>query len=126
MEEIYSNILYVIISCVVTYSLIVPTSHIFGLENSNPVNGSIDPSETSQSVATTEQTPKDVSQNVETAKSEPQKANDPISEQESSKQSEQTIKLLPVPTGHPTSSSQNKQLKFLPGPTGHLQEELGL
>ena len=68
MEEIYSNILYVIISCVVTYSLIVPTSHIFGLEDSNPVNGSIDPSETSQSAATTEQTPKDVSQNVETAK----------------------------------------------------------
>ena len=86
MEKIYSNIFSLIISCIVTYSLIVPTSHIFGLEDSTPVNGSINPSETSQSAATTEQTSKDNAPNVETAtKSEPQKANDPISEQETSK-----------------------------------------
>jgi hypothetical protein len=112
MEEIYSNILSVIISCVVTYSLIVPTSHIFGLEDSNPVNGSVDPSETSQSAATTEQTPEDVSQNVETAtKSEPQKANDPISEQESYKQSEQTTKASSSTDRTPLSKQSEQTTK---------------
>ena len=93
MEKIYTNILSLIISCVVTYSLIVPTSHIFGLEDSTSANGSVKPSESSQSPSTTEQTSTDSSLNVETtSESEPQKADDANSEKETTKQLDQTTK----------------------------------
>ena len=97
MEEIYSNILYVIISCVVTYSLIVPTSHIFGLEDSNPVNGSINPSETSQSARLLQN--KHLRMYHRTSKQQKVSLRKP------------TIRL--ANRNHP--SSQNKQLKLLPG-----------
>ena len=93
MEKIYTNILSLIISCVVTYSLIVPTIHIFGLEDSTSANGSVKPSESSQSPSTTEQTSTDSSLNVETtSESEPQKADDANSEKETTKQLDQTTK----------------------------------
>ena len=81
MEKIYATILSLIISCFVAYSLIVPTSHIFGLEDST-VNRLVGASNPLQSATTTEQTSNDSPQVVEpTSKSEPQKVGDPKSEQ---------------------------------------------
>src|SRR6476620_10929556 len=93
MEKIYSNILSLIISCLVTYSLIVPTSHIFGLEDSTGINSSANPSGLQPFDTTTEQTSKFNAQDSETTSgSEPQKADDANSEMGSSEQSEQTVK----------------------------------
>ena len=91
MEKTSKTILSLIISCVVTYSLVVPTSHIFGLEDSSAVNGSIDPSGPSQLSSNTEQTSKVNAQDVGTTSgSEPQKADEANSEKGLSEQSEQT------------------------------------
>ena len=96
MEKIYATILSLIISCFVTYSLIVPTSHIFGLEDSTVVNSLSDASNTPQSATTTEQTSNDSPQEVEpTSKSEPQKVGDPKGEQGSSEQSGLNEKVFP-------------------------------
>ena len=93
MEKTSKTILSLIISFVITYSLIVPTSHIFGLEDSSAVNGSIDPSGPSQSSSNTEQTSKASAQDSETTGiSEPQKADDANSEKGSSEQSGQTVR----------------------------------
>jgi len=92
MEKIYATILSLIISCFVTYSLIVPTSHIFGLEDSTAVNSLVDASDPLQSATITEQKSKDNPQEVETTTSEPQKVDDPNSEQGSSEQSGQNKK----------------------------------
>jgi hypothetical protein len=106
MEKIYTNILSLIISCIVTYSLIVPTAHIFGLEDSTSVNGSVNPSESSQSATTSEQTSVDSAQNVETtSKNEPQKVDLANSEQETAKQSEQT-----TTASSSTASKQSQQI----------------
>src|SRR6476619_6128360 len=71
MEKNYANILSLIISCLVTYSLIVPTELIFGLEDSTLVNISVDPSDRLQSAdTTTEQTPNGHAQDVKLSKSE--------------------------------------------------------
>ena len=132
MEKTSKTILSLIISCVVTYSLIVPTSHIFGLEDSSAVNGSIDPSGPSQLSSNTEQTSKVNAQDVGTTSgSEPQKVDDANSEKGSSEQSEQTVRdssvltILTVLTRHVYPHSQNKQLKLLPVLTTHLREEWG-
>lgn len=101
MEKTSKTIFSLIISCLVTYSLIVPTSPIFGLEDSSTDNASINPSEVSQSITKSEQTSNDNTQDVvTTSRSEPQKADDPNSEQGLSEQSEQTVKALPPPTIH--------------------------
>ena len=93
MEKTSKTIFSLIISCLVTYSLIVPTSPIFGLEDSSTDNASINPSEVSQSITKSEQTSNDNTQDVvTTSRSEPQKADDPNSEQGLSEQSEQTVK----------------------------------
>lgn len=92
MEKIYTTILSLIISCFVTYSLIVPTSHIFGLEDSTAVNSLVDASDPLQSATITEQKSKDNPQEVEPTTSEPQRVDDPNSEQGSSEQSGQNEK----------------------------------
>lgn len=93
MDKVYSTILSLTISCFVTYSLIVPTSHVFGLEDSTAVNSLVDASDPPQSATTTEQTSKDNTQEIVTrSNSEPQKVDDPKSEQGSTEQSEQTTK----------------------------------
>ena len=84
MEKSSKTIFSLIISCFVAYSLIVPTSHIFGLEDSTLP----DSSERSQSPTIRHQISTDNIQDLEISSSEPQKADDPISEQGSSKQSE--------------------------------------
>ena len=105
MEKIYANILPLIISCIVTYSLVVPTAHIFGLEDSTSADGSVNPSESSQSAITTEQTSTDSAQPVEsTSKNEPQKVDVANSEQETTKQSEQT-----TTASSSTASKQSEQ-----------------
>ena len=120
MEKIYANILSLIISCIVTYSLIVPTSHIFGLEDSTAVNVSVDPSESSQSadyymnkhqriVHKTSET---------TSKNEPQKADDANSEQGSTKQSEQIVTKL----SHHTHSSEGPHTTDGPSKTRLSQQ----
>jgi hypothetical protein len=93
MEKIYATILFLIIPCFVTYSLIVPTSDIFGLEDSTAVNSLVDRSDPPQSASTTEQTSKDNPHEVETtSKSEPQKVDDLKSEQGSYEQTGQNEK----------------------------------
>ena len=129
MEKTSKTILSLIISFLVTYSLIVPTVPYFRSRRfTSAVNGSVDPSDPSQSATTTEQTSADSAQHVETtSKSEPQKADDANSEQETTKQSEQTTKASSGPTIQRTHKQieQSNDLKFLPVLTTHLREELG-
>ena len=108
MEKIYSNILSLIISCIVTYSLIVPTSHIFGLEDSTAVSSSVNPSALQSADTTAEQTSTDSAQDAETtSKSEPQKVDDANSEKGSSEQSEQTVRA-----SSSTHNTHNTRLQY--------------
>src|SRR6476619_3657315 len=92
MEKIYANILSLIISCFVAYTLIIPASHIFGLEDSTDVNGSVRSTQYTQSDATIEQTSKDNAQDGGAiSKEDLQKADDTNIVQAASKQTEQTV-----------------------------------
>ena len=91
MEKIYATILSLIISCFVTYGLIVPPSPIFGLEEST--NRLFDASDPPHSSATAVQTPNDNPEEVDTTiKSESQKVDDLKSEKGSSEKSGQNEK----------------------------------
>ena len=92
--------------------MIVPTSHVFGLEDSTAVNSLVDASDPPQSATTTEQTSKDNTQEIVTrSNSEPQKVDDPKSEQGSTEQSEQTTKASSSNDRTPISKQSEQTTK---------------
>src|SRR6476660_583419 len=107
MEKSSKTILSVIISCFVAYTLIIPSSFIFGLEDSTAINTTVEPSESPQIDATIEQPSKDIAQAVGTStKSEPQMTEDAKSEGRTSQQFTQADKDSPIINNIPSKHSE--------------------
>ena len=140
MEKTSKTILSLIISFVITYSLIVPTSHIFGLEDSSAVNGSIHRSGPRNQVVIlnkhqrlVHKTPKQqVSASLRRPMTRTAKRDNPNNQDRQLEllpvlitNTDSTLTRLTVITRHVYPNNQNRQLKLLPVLTTHPQEELG-